>query len=367
MSYQSPIIELYDINGNALAVQNATSIPASTPAIMVAGSDGTNSRYITVDGYGRPIIVGAGTAGSPVGGVVTIQGISSGQAVPISGAVTITSGSVTVSGTVTATVASVGSTGQAPPASADYMGGSVTTNAPSYTTGQMSALSLTTAGLLRIDGVAPTGAAGPSDAMYMAGAVTTSAPSYTTGQMDPLSLTTAGLLRVDGVYPANATTTNTPDLNFMGAAVTTSLPSYTTGQTSALSLDGYGGLRVTGTGTTSAPSAGILTVQGNASGVAIPVSGTFTTDKSSTGTITSVASSASSVTILASNANRILASVYNDSTSTLYLAMAGTATTSAYTIQIARNSYWELPLSYNGVISGIWSSANGNARITEYT
>jgi hypothetical protein len=57
-----------------------------------------------------------------------------------------------VSGTVTATNPSVSTTGSAPPASATYIGGSVTTAAPSYTTGQMSALSLNTSGGLRVDG-----------------------------------------------------------------------------------------------------------------------------------------------------------------------------------------------------------------------
>ena len=48
--------------------------------------------------------------------------------------------------------ASVGSTGAAPPSSATLAGGSVTTAAPSYTTGNMNALSLNTSGGLRVDG-----------------------------------------------------------------------------------------------------------------------------------------------------------------------------------------------------------------------
>ena len=57
-----------------------------------------------------------------------------------------------VSGTVTAANPSVSATASAPPASATYVGGSVTTAAPSYTTGQLNALSLNTAGGLRTDG-----------------------------------------------------------------------------------------------------------------------------------------------------------------------------------------------------------------------
>src|ERR1019366_118434 len=139
MSSQSPAVVLYDASANAIAVQNGAATPANTPAIMLAGSDGSNSRYITVDTSGRAVVVGAGTAGAAAGGVITIQGSASGTPVP-------------VSGTVTASNASVSSTGSAPPASATYIGGSVTTAAPVYTTGQMSPLSLNPPGGLGLNG-----------------------------------------------------------------------------------------------------------------------------------------------------------------------------------------------------------------------
>ena len=87
MGGESPVVELYDSNGNPLAVQNGSAIPASTPAIIVAGSDGANSRYILVDSSGNQVMVGAGTAGTPSGGVVSIQGVSGGQTVPVSGTI----------------------------------------------------------------------------------------------------------------------------------------------------------------------------------------------------------------------------------------------------------------------------------------
>lgn len=95
MGGENPSAVLYDVNGTALAVQNATAIPASTPALMFAGSDGTNSRYALMDSSGRLVMVGAGTAGTPTGGVVSIQGVASGTAIPISGTVSI-SGTVGV-------------------------------------------------------------------------------------------------------------------------------------------------------------------------------------------------------------------------------------------------------------------------------
>ncbi len=87
------------------------------------------------------------------------------------------------------------------------------------------------------------------------------------------------------------------------------------------------------------------------------------------GTITSVASSASDVTILASNATRKGAYIYNDSTQVLYLALSNvTSSATVFTQKMAAgDSFSLLPGSYTGVIKGIWASANGNARVTEWT
>lgn len=84
MSSESPNAILYDYQGNELALQNGAAIPANTPLLMFGGSDGTNSRYILVDSSGRQIVVGAGVAGTPAGGVVSIQGVASGTNVPVS-------------------------------------------------------------------------------------------------------------------------------------------------------------------------------------------------------------------------------------------------------------------------------------------
>jgi hypothetical protein len=62
MGSESPDVVLYDVNGNPLAVQNAIAIPASTSALMVAGSDGTNSRYLSTDTSGHLIIEPGNTA-----------------------------------------------------------------------------------------------------------------------------------------------------------------------------------------------------------------------------------------------------------------------------------------------------------------
>jgi hypothetical protein len=290
-------------------------------------------------------VVGTGTAGAPGTAVLTIQGIGSGTPIP-------------VSGTVTATNASVSATGSAVPASATYVGALVTTAAESgLSNNDMYALNMTTTGQLRIDGVYPeaTAAATAVDMANVGGQVTTSAPSYSTATVNALSLTTVGNLRVDGssvTQPVSGSVTaNAGTGNF------------TVVQATASNLNAA----VVGVGTAGTPSGGVLTVQGNSSGTPIPISGTFTTDKSTTGTITSVAGSVTSVTLLSSNTSRVSATFTNDSASQVYIALASTSSTTAYTIKVLPNDYWELPVAYTGIISGIWTSATGNMRITELT
>lgn len=90
----------------------------------------------------------------------------------------------------------------------------------------------------------------------------------------------------------------------------------------------------------------------------------------STGTMTSVAITTSSVSLLAANAARKGWSVMNDSTKTIYIAMGATATTSAYTVRIASNAYYESlgERVYVGAISVIGATGvTGNAAVTEYT
>lgn len=98
-------------------------------------------------------------------------------------------------------------------------------------------------------------------------------------------------------------------------------------------------------------------------------------ERSGTATQTSVAGSASSVTLLAANSSVRKRIIYNDSSATLYLRFNASAATNANWSHvlppIAGNTIFGLieegPGFYNGEIRGIWSSAAGNARITEQT
>jgi hypothetical protein len=239
----------------------------------------------------------------------------------------------------------------------------------------MSALSLTTAGALRVDGSAVTQpvsgtvtANAGTGTFTVAGTVTANAGTgnFTVVQATAANLnatvtgtvtanigTTNGLAldtSVNGILVSQGSTTSGEKGPLIQGAVTTASPAYTTAQTSPLSLTTAGALRVDG------------------SAVTQPVSGSVIVNKSTTGTITSAAGSTSSFTVLASNANRISASIYNATNKTLYLAMASTASTSSYTVQIAINSFFELSIDYTGIITGISpAGVNGNVLVTEYT
>ena len=87
-----------------------------------------------------------------------------------------------------------------------------------------------------------------------------------------------------------------------------------------------------------------------------------------TPTTTSVPSSASSVTVLASNSARKGISIHNQSASTLYLSFSGTATIANSFLGMVPGSvlFLDQQLIVTNAITGIWSSANGTAQVTEY-
>lgn len=84
-----------------------------------------------------------------------------------------------------------------------------------------------------------------------------------------------------------------------------------------------------------------------------------------TATTSTVASSVSNVTLLSANSNRRGATIYNESTSDLYIKLGATASLTDFTVRMIPGSYYENPYGYTGRIDGIWVSANGQARMTE--
>lgn len=235
------------------------------------------------------------------------------------------------------------------------------------------------------------------------GAVTVDCPAYTTGQTDPLSLNTSGGLRVAtskiDIIQSNATiatsgsatvanidqkeisliinikanpTGTTPTITFslqdldpvdlsttFGSSISGApLNSITTQIVTALNRTGA--VKVSWTVTGSTPSFTQVDVT--------LVSKPAETVTSQTTALSNVAGSASSVTILSANTDRKGASVYNDSTVNLYMSLSSSSSsTSAFTVKLAPQQYYEVPFGYLGQMTGIWDSATGNARVTEYT
>src|ERR1019366_924443 len=58
MSSESPVVEIFSSDGIELPVQNGVATPTNTRAILIAGSDGTNSRFISTNASGQIVITG---------------------------------------------------------------------------------------------------------------------------------------------------------------------------------------------------------------------------------------------------------------------------------------------------------------------
>lgn len=133
-------------------------------------------------------------------------------------------------------------------------------------------------------------------------------------------------------------------------------PTWIEGNLALLSADLSGNLRV------------ILTTGSAVIGHVITDAGSVTKlPPSATATLSNVAGSASSVTLLALNTNRLGATIVNDSTAQLYVKFGSTASATSYVYTLFQFDTLEVPFGYTGIITGIWASATGNARVTEFT
>ncbi len=91
---------------------------------------------------------------------------------------------------------------------------------------------------------------------------------------------------------------------------------------------------------------------------------------SANGAVSLVASSASAVILLAANPLRLNAMFVNDSNQVLYLyfSAAGTVSAANWSIKLLPGDIWSFDsVKYQGIVTGIWVSANGQCRVTEFT
>ena len=89
-----------------------------------------------------------------------------------------------------------------------------------------------------------------------------------------------------------------------------------------------------------------------------------------TATRTAVTSAAADTLIFAANGGAGGRTIFNESSAILYLAFGtSAASTTDYTTQVLAGAYYEFPTAgrfYGGMVRGIWASANGFARCTEW-
>ena len=89
---------------------------------------------------------------------------------------------------------------------------------------------------------------------------------------------------------------------------------------------------------------------------------------SDTATRTSITAAITSTTLLVLNTVRLGATIFNDSTATLFIGLGSTVVSvTDFTVRLGKHQYFELPFGFTGEIRGIWSAVNGSARITELT
>ena len=94
----------------------------------------------------------------------------------------------------------------------------------------------------------------------------------------------------------------------------------------------------------------------------------FDASRPATATLTTVVVSAVTTLLAASNAARRQVLLVNKSGRKIFVAFAATATTAAWTKEIANNNEWESPLDgYTGDISAITGSGSGDVMVTEVT
>jgi hypothetical protein len=287
---------LYPVStpGSGTTTTATSGGPASTATTQIGGVNGGNLINLAVDATGRTLVDlfdGAGTAvlvgQTTMASSLPVVIASNQTAVPVSG--TFWQATQPVSGTVTANAGTgnftvVQATGTNLHAVIDS--GTVTANIG--TTNGL-ALDATLAKLTIAQGAA----LGSNTQALIGGSVTTAAPTYTTGQISPLSLTTAGEVRVaitsnsvDADALAQGSTTSGQNGSLIMGAVTTASPAYTTAQTSPLSLTTAGALRTDSSATTQPVSGTVTANAGTGNFTVVQATGTNLHAVIDSGTVT---------------------------------------------------------------------------------
>lgn len=312
-------VSLANTAANATAVKvdgSAVTQPVSAAALPLPSGAATSAK--------QPAL---GTAGSASTDVITVQGIASGTAQPISGTVTANAGTGNMGANIT-----------------QLAGTTIDTNS-----------GVKSAGTQRI-------------------VIATDQPNLTTplnvnnAQMNGVAVTMGNGASGTGVQRVTIASDSTANIATIGTSVTPGTAAANLGKAedAAHSSGDVGvmglGVRNDGAAATFSSADGDYTPQ------AVDAQGRiYTAQKAPTATLTNVAASASSVTVLAANTGRLGATIYNDSSATLYLKYGSAASATSFTVKLNQDDVAEVNDGYTGIITGLWSSATGTARVTERT
>lgn len=389
MALESPVSVLFNSDGYEIAVKDGLALAANSAGLLIAGSDGTDTHYIALDSSGRSLVVGAGTAGTPDGGVLSIQGVAGGQDVPVFVSNFPADQSV-VQDDASELLASVGGLGAS---GAALVGNPVRIGASDGTNTRD--LLADSAGRLLVVGAADDGSA-------LAGAPVRIGASDGTNTQNILSDSDGRLVMV-GAAADGAAVSGAP-VRMAGADagdITRDILTDTDGRLimAGAAADGaalagapvrIGASDGTNTQDVLSDDQGRLVMVGAAaagsapSGFPVLMAGwdgtnvqTFKLDsngalqinevKPAAATVSSSSASTTSAELLASNADREGGMIYNDSNRPLYIKLGGAASTSSFSVKVGAMGYFEIPSGFTGSLHGVWddAAASGAARCTE--
>jgi hypothetical protein len=393
MSLESPIKTLFNSDGYEIVVKEGESLPANSGAFLLAGSDGTDTHYISLDSEGRKLVAGAGTPGSPAEGVVSAQGTAGTiDELKVMGHVNVDNFLSDISivqddaSQLLANVGGLGVVGSTVVGNPVRVGASDGVNTKD--------LLSDSSGKLIVAGAADSGSA-------LAGAPVRIAATDGTDALDILADSSGRLISVgaaaDGSAVAGApillggsdgTDTRTLETDSLGRLIYVGavadgvalagnpvrLGASDGSITRDILSDDQGRLIMVGAAAAGSAPLGFPLLTGGWDGANVQIfkldsNGALQVNptKANSAVITTAAASLINAELLAANAEREGAIVYNNSNRPMFIKLGSAATTSSFTIKLGAFDYYEVPAGYTGSIHALWTdaAAAGDARITE--
>ena len=302
------------------------------------------------------VVKGSGTAGSAATGVVTVQGIAGGTAIPVTSSTDIAPATQNITAQDTNTTTTPGAYNQNLYTGTATAGSTATFNVSTLSSAQVQ-ISGTWTGTLQTETSMDGGTTWVRRRMHIDG---NDAPqsTFTANCIGMISLVAATQLRIRSM----AAWTGTATIRVVETVNVGTVYQREGTRITDVAGNGPAAVKPASTTAVAADPSLVVTVSPNSVSSTKPAS-------SSTTTITSVAINAANVNLKAANTARLGLTIQNDTTQILYVKLGTTATSTSYTVKMGAGQYYEVPFGYVGNIDGIWASASGggNATITEFT